>query len=50
MLPNPCSIIKAQNIKKILEGFQNVIYIGVLKQRWEEIKKLRVQPNLNLTS
>ena len=40
-LPNPCGIIKDINLKKILESFQNVAYIGVLKQRWEEIKKLQ---------
>ncbi|MBU1085432.1 hypothetical protein KKB06_03740 [Patescibacteria group bacterium] len=48
-LPNPCGIIKEVNIKKILESFQNVAYIGVLKQRWEEIKKLNSQPHLALS-
>lgn len=33
-------------MEKILEALQNVSYIGVLKQRWEEIKKLTVaSPN-----
>ena len=49
-LPNPCGIIKELNIKKILETFQNVAYIGVLKQRWEEIKKLNSQPHLALST
>lgn len=46
MLPTPCSIIKDFNIKGILKGFQNVAYIGVLRQRWEEIKKLTNIPIL----
>jgi len=46
MLPNPCHIIKHIDLKKILESFQNVAYIGVLRQRWEEIKRLNVQPLL----
>ena len=47
-LPNPCHIIKALNINKILKSFQNVAYIGVLRQRWEEIKKLSKKPDLAL--
>ena len=47
-LPNPCGIIKELNIKKILESFQNVAYIGVLRQRWEEIKKLNTHPEIVL--
>jgi len=49
-LPVPCSIIKDLNIKKILESFQNVAYIGALRQKWEEIKKLTKQPNLTLST
>ena len=41
-LPSPCVIIKQINIEKILEAVQNVAYIGVLRQRWEEIKKLQM--------
>lgn len=41
MLLLPCSIIKQTiNIKQIVEALENIAYIGVLKQRWEEIKKL----------
>jgi len=49
MLPNPCHIIKHIDLKKILESFQNVAYIGVLKQRWEQIKRLNNKPNLALS-
>jgi len=49
MLPNPCTIIKHIDLKKILDNFQNVAYIGVLKQRWEEIKKLNNKSNLALS-
>jgi hypothetical protein len=49
-LPKSCDIIKEYNIKEILKGFQNVAYIGVLRQRWEEIKKLTKQPNLALST
>jgi len=41
-LPSPCVIIKQINIEKILEAVQNVAYIGVLRQRWEEIKNLQM--------
>lgn len=50
MLPTPCNIIKDLNMKEVLKGFQNVAYIGVLRQRWEEIKKLQMNAcalNLN---
>jgi len=36
-------------MKEVLKGFQNVAYIGVLRQRWEEIKKLQSHPVLLLT-
>lgn len=49
VLTDPCHIIKALNINKILKSFQNVAYIGVLRQRWEEIKKLNRKPNLALS-
>lgn len=42
VLPNPCVIIKQIDIEKILETVQNVAYIGVLRQRWEEIKRLQI--------
>jgi hypothetical protein len=48
-LPNPCLIIKTINIRKILKSFQNVAQIGVLRQRWEEIKKLNEKPKLALS-
>jgi len=38
MLPSPEIIITA----KVIESFQNLSYIGELKQRWEEIKKLQI--------
>ncbi|MBU4209981.1 recombinase family protein [Patescibacteria group bacterium] len=50
VLPNPCTNIKDINIKEILESFQNVAYIGVLRQRWEEIKKITKQPSLALST
>jgi hypothetical protein len=36
-LPEPRIIITA----KVIESFQNLSYIGELRQRWEEIKKLK---------
>lgn len=33
-------------MEKILQAFQNIAYIGVLRQRWEEIKKLQVGPQV----
>jgi len=39
-LPSPEIIITA----KVIESFQNLSYIGELKQRWEEIKKLQMKP------
>ena len=42
-LPRPEIIISA----RVIESFQNSSYIGELRQRWEEIKKL--QRNLTTT-
>lgn len=42
-LPAPCYIIKL-NIEAIIKAFQNLSYIGVMKQRWEEIKRLQNKP------
>jgi hypothetical protein len=39
-LRKSCTNINDINIKAILDSFQNVAYIGVLRQRWEEIQKL----------
>jgi len=49
-LPNPCSIIKTINIKEILKAIQNVAYVGVLRQRWEEIKKLTKKPDFAIST
>jgi hypothetical protein len=38
-LREPWIIIPA----KVIELFQNLSYIGELRQRWEEIKKLQVR-------
>jgi len=38
LLPSPEIIITA----KVIESFQNLSYIGELRQRWEEIKKLQL--------
>ncbi len=40
-LPSPEIIITA----KVIESFQNLSYIGELRQRWEEIKKLQINPS-----
>lgn len=50
MLPVPCHIIKTINIKEILKVLQNIAHMGVLKQRWEEIKKLSKQPDITLST
>lgn len=39
-LPSPEIIIPA----KVVESFQNISYIGEMRQRWEEIKKLQLNP------
>ena len=31
---------------KVVESFQNLSYIGELRQRWEEIKKLQINPTI----
>jgi len=38
MLPRPDIIITA----KVIKSFQNLSYIGEMRQRWEEIKKLQI--------
>ena len=40
VLREPRIIITA----KVIESFQNLSYIGELRQRWEEIKKLQLSP------
>jgi hypothetical protein len=32
------------NLKQVIEAFQNLSYIGELRQRWEEIKRLQMAP------
>lgn len=40
MLPEPRLIITI-NLASIIQAFQDLRYIGELRQRWEEIKKLQ---------
>ena len=42
LLREPRIIITA----KVIESFQNLSYICELRQRWEEIKKLRINPEI----
>ena len=47
LLPVPQLIITLHtsiDYSKIIQVFQNLCYIGELRQRWEEIKKLQVAP------
>jgi hypothetical protein len=37
------------NLKQVVEAFQNLSYIGEMRQRWEEIKKLQHVPIPALT-
>jgi len=46
-LPQPRITIPENSYVSILQTFQNLSYIGGMKQRWEEIKKL--QPSLTAT-
>lgn len=39
-LPRPETIITL-DLSSIIQTFQNLSYIGELRQRWEEIKKLK---------
>jgi len=41
LLPKPWINI---NLKQVVEAFQNLSYIGEMRQRWEEIKKLQLNP------
>lgn len=49
-LPKPWITIIANEayFANILRTFQNLSYIGEMRQRWEEIKKLQSKPNLAL--
>jgi hypothetical protein len=42
LLPRPEIIITA----KVIESLQNLSYIGELRQRWEEIKRLQISPTI----
>lgn len=41
-LTSPEIIITA----KVIESFQNLSYVGEMRQRWEEIKKLQLNPSI----
>jgi len=45
MLPEPCTNITI-DFEAIIKDFQDVRYIGELRQRWNEIKKLQLTPSL----
>jgi len=45
-LPEPRVIINDLQFAKILQTFQNLSFIGEMRQRWEEIKKLQSKPNM----
>ena len=46
MLPLPRITIMTDEVKlgTIIQAFQNLSYIGEMKQRWEEIKRLQLNP------
>ena len=45
-LPIPKIIITEAGFGSIIQTFQNLSFIGELRQRWEEIKKLQMKPIL----
>jgi len=47
LLPSPEININL-NFNKVIETFQNLSYIGEMRQRWEEIKKLQREPVFTL--
>lgn len=49
MLPSPKLTIQI-NFSSIINAFQDIRYIGELRQRWDEIKKLHLGTVLFLTS
>jgi hypothetical protein len=42
MLPGSVVIISA--LEKIVKAFEDTIQIQLIRERWEEIKKLQLQP------
>ena len=42
MLPGSVDIIKP--LERIIQAFENVVQVELIKVRWEEIKKLQSQP------
>ena len=40
LLPQPWITILENTFSSILQTFQNLSYIGEMRQRWEEIKRL----------
>lgn len=52
MLPSPRIIIteKEDTFDKVITAFQNVGYIGELRQRWVEIKKLQKSSGVSNTT
>jgi len=47
LLPSPKTII-LPNFKAILTAITNSAYMGEMRARWNEIKKLRQEPKLAL--
>lgn len=48
-LPQPQIIIQL-DFTSIIQSFQDLRYIGELRQRWTEIKRLQVNPLLRVSS
>ena len=46
-LPQPWITIPENTFVAILQTFQNLSYIGEMRQRWEEIKKLQNSPSFS---
>jgi len=48
LLPEPWANITI-DFESIIQTFQDAKYIGELRQRWNEIKKLQITPTLAIT-
>lgn len=49
LLPEPWTNITI-DFESITQSFQDIHYVGELRQRWYEIKKLQQYPMINLTN
>jgi len=45
----PSSDVIITSLEKIVKAFEDIVQVGLIRQRWEEIKQLQHAPTLTLS-